>query len=186
MKAADLVVLVLCLLKAGGAFAAFYWWQQQEALAEEQRYETGVDRIIDTKIDVLQLDFLAPQLASSEDRLGALQALYTDRDRSDHLNLGFGTLQGDFYTSYSNYAEEAGRDAERDRFQREVDERWGDGAFALMTTQYEAFIADAPRRQAEVDAQELQACLSMARSASARRFCQDGYDRARAAVAPTP
>jgi hypothetical protein len=186
MKVADLVVLVLCLVMAGGAFGAFYWWQSQEAQAAEQRYEAGVDRIIDNKINTVRLDFLAPQLASSSDRLAALQSLYADPDRSDHLNLGFGTLQGDFYTTYANYAEEAGRDAERDRFQREVDERWGEGAFSLMSAQYEAFLADAPRRQAEADAQMLEQCLAVARSASARRYCQDGYARARAAVAATP
>jgi len=186
MKVADLATLVLCLVLAGGAFGGFYLWQQREARAEEAAYEAGIDRIIEGRINAVQLDSISAELPASGDRTAALLALYADPARSDRLNLGFGTMQGDFHTSYGNYAEEAGREAERDRFQREIDERWGDGAFALMTAQYQAFLADAPRRQAEVDARELEQCLSYARLASARRFCQDGYARARAAAAPTP
>lgn len=186
MKAADLAILVLCLVLAGGAFGGFYLWQQQEARAEEAAYEAGIDRMVDTKINALQLDDVMAGLPATGDRTAALQALYADPDRSDHLNLGFGTLQGDFATSYGTYVEDAGREPERDRFQRELDERWGDGAYAVMLAQYQAFLADAPRRQAEVDARELEACLAIARSASGRQFCRDGYERARAAVAPSP
>lgn len=183
MKAADLVTVVLCLALAAGVFAGFYWWQDQQARAEAAAYEASIDRIVDSKIRAVGLAFVAPQLEGSTDRMAALEALYAER--SDQLNLGFGTLQGDFFTSYGEYAEQIGRAVERDRFQREVDERWGEGAFAVMTAHYEAFVADAPRRLAEQYAEELQRCLAHSRSGEDRRACRDGHARAEASLGLT-
>lgn len=150
MKAADLVVLLFCLALAGGGFAAFYFWQAEEAGAAEAAWEAQVDTLVDRKLDAVQMGGLREELAPhGEGRAQALAALYTDRDRGDRLNLGFGTLRGDFATSYPRLAEDAGRDADRNRLQIEVDERFGPGAYALMETNYEAFLADAPRRQQE-------------------------------------
>lgn len=186
MKAADLVILALCVVLAGGAFAGFYWWQGQQARAEEAAYEAGIDRIVDSKIRAVGLAVVTTQLEASSDRTAALQALYAEPGRADQLNLGFGTLQGDFFASYAEYAVQHERTAERDRFQREVDERWGEGAFALMTTQYQAFVADAPRRLGEQYAEELQQCLAHSRSGEDRRACREGYARAQAAIGLTP
>lgn len=152
MRAADLASVVFVLVLAGGAAGAFFWWKGEQARAEEQRYEAGIDQMVESKIRAVRLGGLQAQLTGAADSAAALQALYAEREASDQLNLGFGTLQGDWRTSYANYAEEAGRVIEPDRLQREVDERWGDGAFVLMRAQYDAFLADAPRRQAEDEA----------------------------------
>jgi hypothetical protein len=186
MKAADLVILALCVVLAGGAFAGFYWWQGQRARAQEAAYEAGIDRIVDSKVRAVGLAFVTTQLEASSDRMAALQALYAEPGRADQLNLGFGTLQGDFFTSYAEYAVQEGRTTERDRFQREVDERWGEGAFAAMTAHYQAFVADAPRRLAEQHAQLLQDCLAHSRGGEDRRACHEGHARAQAAIGLTP
>src|SRR5262245_23414671 len=123
MKAADLVIAALCLVLAGGAFAGFYWWQGQQARAEEAAYEAGIDQIVDGRIRAVGLDIVTDRLEGQSDRMAALQALYGEAGRADQLNLGFGTVQGDFFTSYAEYAVQHDRTAERDRFQREVDER---------------------------------------------------------------
>lgn len=186
MKAPDIVIAVLCLAMAGGAFAGFYWWQSQQARVEEAAYEAGIDQIVDSKIRAVGLAFVSAQLEASNDRATALQALYAEPGRADQLNLGFGTLQGDFFSSYGEYAVQHERTAQRDRFQREVDERWGEGAFALMTAHYQAFVANAPRRLAEQYAEELQQCLAHSRSGANRRACHEGHARAQAAIGLTP
>ncbi|HYD87086.1 MAG TPA: hypothetical protein VEA80_06410 [Vitreimonas sp.] len=164
MRAADVASVIAALALAGGAAGAFFWWQGEQAREELRRYEAGVDELIDNKIEAVGLADLRAQLAGASDPAAALQALYAVREQSDQLNLGFGTLQGDWRTSYANYAEEAGRVVEADRFEREVDERWGAGAFALMRAQYDAFLADAPRRQAEEDARHQRETQEMVRA----------------------
>lgn len=164
MKAADVASIVVALVLAGGAAGAFYWWQSERASEAEAQYEAGIDQIVDGKIRAVRLENLAAELSASPDRVAALQAMYAAQAESDRLNLGFGTLQGDWRGAYGDFAEAAGRDVERDRLQREVDERWGDGAYALMQTQYEAFLADAPRRQAELDAQREREAQEMIRA----------------------
>lgn len=152
MRAADVASVVVFVTLAGGAAGAFYYWQAQTAREAEQRYEAALDAMIDRKIGAVGLSGLAPTLAAhGEDRLEALRTLYADRAQSDRLNLGFGTLQGDWPSSYEHFAEQAGRDIENGRFRAEVDERFGPGAHALMRERYDAFLADAPRRTIEED-----------------------------------
>jgi hypothetical protein len=150
MKAADIAVLLLCLALAAGGYAAFYLWQAEEARGAEVAWEAEVDILVDRKIDAVQLGSLEQELAPhGEGRLQALTALYADRQRSDALNLGFGTLRADFATAYPRLAEDAGRPVDRGVLQIELDQRYGAGSYALMEANYEAFLADAPRRQQE-------------------------------------
>lgn len=150
MKAADVAAIIVFALLAAGGVGAFYYYQDKAAREAAADYEVALDGVIDRKIDAVNLDFLAAELAPHGDgRLDALQALYADPDRNIQINLGFGTLRGDFPASYALVAEEHGRDVEDGRLQREVDERYGAGAYELMATNYSQFLVEAPQRAAE-------------------------------------
>jgi len=151
----DLVTLLVVLALAAGAGFAFFNWKAETARAEEARYEAGLDQMVDAKLTSVRLGGLRDELAAHrEARLEALRALYAIPTRSDQLNLGFGTLRGDWAASYAHYAEQAGRDVDNNdgRLRAEVDERFGEGAYALMGERYQAFLADMPRRTAAEDA----------------------------------
>jgi hypothetical protein len=172
MRAADVASVVVFLALAGGAAGAFYYWRAEAARAEEQQYEAALDRIVERKLDAVRLDWLAAELAPhGAGKVDALRAMYADRARSDRLNLGFGTLRGDWTAAYASFAEQAGRTPAPGRLQAEVDERFGEGAYALMQAQYEAFLADAPRRQIEEDARRQRACEEQARLLGVRLVC---------------
>src|SRR5262245_60172430 len=160
MRASELAALVFILTLGGGAAFAFFHWKAETARAEAAAYEAGLDGMIDRKLASVRLGGLREELAAhGAARLEALRAIYDDRARSDQLNLGFGTLRGDWAASYATYAEQAGREVgEDDRLRAEVDERFGEGAYALMSERYQAFLADAPRRQIEEDARRQREC----------------------------
>jgi hypothetical protein len=153
MKAADIAAIVVFVLLAAGGVGAFYYYQDKTAREEAAAYEAALDGVIDRKIDAVNLDFLAAELAPHGDaRVDALQALYADPERNIQINLGFGTLRGDFPASYALVAEGHGREVEPGRLQREVDERYGAGAYELMAANYSQFLVEAPQRAAERDA----------------------------------
>lgn len=164
MKAADVASIVAALVLAGGAAGGFLWWRTNEAHEAERVYEAGIDRMVDGKIRAVRLDGLQARLAENGGGTAALQTLYADPTEIDRLNLGFGTLRGDWRASYAEYAEQAERPVERDRLEREVDERWGPGAYGVMSAQYDAYLADAPRRAAELEAQREREAREMIRA----------------------
>lgn len=142
MKAADIAAIVVFVLLAAGGAGAVYYYQQQAAREEAVAYEVALNAAIDRKIGVVNLGFLQPELAMHGDaQLEALQALYADPVRNGQINLGFGTLRGDFRASYERVADQYGRNVDPGRFEAEIDERYGAGAYALMAANYDAFLS---------------------------------------------
>jgi hypothetical protein len=82
--------------------------------------------------------------------------MYADPLKNDQLNLGFGTLRGDWRASYGHFLEQNGGGEEKPgRLEAEVDERFGAGAFVVMREQYDVFLAAQPQRfQAQYEERE--------------------------------
>lgn len=142
MKAEDIagagVLLVLVVAVGGG----FFWWKDQQTRAENLAYEQIIDETVDHGIANSQLTPLLTTLNEHpNDRLGVLRALYADPIKSDRLDVTFGSFQGAWHETYAHIAEINSRPLDSGRFEAEVDERFGAGAYALMHAQYEAFNA---------------------------------------------
>ncbi|MCX7357376.1 MAG: hypothetical protein NT015_04425 [Alphaproteobacteria bacterium] len=151
----DLVTVLFVLILGGGGAAGFFYWKDQKARAEEAAYEQAIDDAMNRDIESFSLkpalDAVAPHDGGA--RLEALRALYADLEQGDRINMGFVHLRGDWPTTYAHVAELHGRQTERTRLAAEVDERFGPGAYELMSDQYAQFVADMPRRAAEREAQ---------------------------------
>jgi hypothetical protein len=143
MKAADLATLIVVLLLGGGVMGGFFYWKGEQARAEELAYEQIIDEAIDRDIETFGLTPLLATLAAHDgERLETLRALYADPIKRDGINLGYGNLQGDWPTTYGHIAGINNRTTDRGRFEAEVDERFGAGAYRLMQAEYEAFLAE--------------------------------------------
>lgn len=155
MAAADVVSGVMAVVMAGAVAGGFFYWRSEQARAADRAYEAEIDRMFENKLEAVDLDFVMPALADRRGaaRLEALRVLYADPAQSERLNLGFATARGDLRTSYGALAEQSGRGSEQGRFRAELEERFGEGAYALMETNYRQFLTDAPRIAAERDAQ---------------------------------
>lgn len=151
----DLITVLFVLILGGGAAAGFFYWKHQKARAEEAAYEQAIDDAMNRGIESYSLKPAMDVVASHEGaaRLEALRALYADTAQGDRINMGFVQLRGDWPTTYAHVAELYGRQTERTRFVTELEERFGPGAYDLMSTQYDQFVADMPRRAAEREAQ---------------------------------
>ena len=138
----DLVTVLFVLILGGGAAAGFFYWKNQKAQAEELAYEQAVDATMDRAIDSFQLTPLLTTVREHDgDDATLIRALYTDPIKSDRLNLTYGNLQGDWPTSYGHLAEANARAVDRGRFRAEIDERFGAGAYDVMQSNYEQFLA---------------------------------------------
>ncbi|MGE0740963.1 MAG: hypothetical protein AB7O98_06435 [Hyphomonadaceae bacterium] len=116
-----------------------------------QQYEAAVDARMERE---LMSATLTPVQAMVSDNGGAdpaayLRSLYENEARSEQINLGYAALAVSWPRAY--------RRLERIRMPRdprgatgkleaEIDERFGSGAYALMTAQYERYRREAPAR----------------------------------------
>lgn len=164
MRASDIISIIFAVVLAGGGIGGFFWWKNETARVETARYEAELDGMLDRKMQSVWLETMAPALASPDDNLVTLRSLYENDAHYDRLNLGFGTLRGDWRTSYANYAEQAGRVVEEGRLVAELDERFGAGAYALMEENYERYLIEAPQRAEEQAARREREAQEMARA----------------------
>jgi len=172
MKSEDLASLIVVAVLAVGGVGGFLYWRHHTAQEAERQYEAAIDDMMDRKLAAVQLDGIVAQLEPQGDgRLAALEMLYADRDYSDRLNLGFGTVHADWATYYPRFAEEQGRAVDDDLFRAEWEERFGAGSYPLVLAQYDAFLLDAPRRQVEEDARRRAECEAQARALRAQLTC---------------
>ena len=162
MRAADVISVVFALVLAGAGVGGFLYWQAENKRAELARYEAGVDEMFERKMQAVWRDTMVSALATPNDNLATLRSLYENDADYDQLNLGFGTLRGDWRTDYANYAEQAGREVVPGRFQAEVDERFGAGAHDLMAAK--RFLAEAPARAQAQYEQRMQEQQALARA----------------------
>jgi hypothetical protein len=147
----DLVTLLFVLVLGAGAAGGFFYWKAQEARAEALAYEAAIDDAMDGKFSAVRLDEVATNLVAQGGDLEALAAAYTDPVASDRINLGFGAIRSEWSTTHERLAEHFGREAENGRLQSEIDERLGVGAYTFMADRHAVWIADAPRRAAELE-----------------------------------
>jgi hypothetical protein len=151
----DLVTVLFVLLLGGGGAAGFFYWKHQKALAEAQAYEQIIDEAVERGIESTQLTPLLTTVGEYHgDKVELLRVLYSDPIKSDRINLTYGNLQGDWPTTYRHIAELNNRPIERGRFQAEIDDRFGPGAYVLMQAQYETFLADNSLRDEDHQRQE--------------------------------
>lgn len=138
----DLVTVLFVLVLGAGVTAGFFYWKNQQARAEEQAYEQSIDIALDNAIESFQLTPLRNTLADYQgDKAELLRTLYADPIKSDRLNLTYGNLQGDWPTTYVHLNQAAGSAAARVRLESEIDERFGAGAYDIMQSNYEQFLA---------------------------------------------
>lgn len=151
----DLVTLLFVLVLGAGVAGGFFWWKGEQAKAADRAYEQMIDEAIDRGIENFQLTPLLTTLHEHRgDKVELLRTLYADPIKSDRINLSFGNFQGDWPTTYAHVAELNSRTADRARFAAEVDERFGDGAYGLMRSEYEAFLAEANANPTDIGSVE--------------------------------
>lgn len=140
----DLVTLLFVLVLGAGVAGGFFWWKGEQAKAADSAYEQAIDEAIDRGIESFELTPLLVTLNEHNgDDLELLRMFYSDRIKGDRINLSFGNFQGDWPTTYGHVAEMNNRQPDRGRFAAEVDERFGQGAHALMRSEYELFMRTA-------------------------------------------
>jgi len=144
----------MALLAVGGAAGAFYWYQQNQQ-AEVRHYEAAIDDLVERQFSAGRLTAFYPGMAQHTNaRLEYLRQLYADPVQSRQLNLGFAWLIANWDASYERIADQFNREVEPYRLNAEVDERFGEGAFALMREKHQQFVRDAPRIAAEEAARQ--------------------------------
>jgi hypothetical protein len=140
----DLVTVLFVLVLGAGVAGGFFWWKGDQAKAADLAYERAIDEAMDRGIEAFELTPLLTTLSEHPgDDVELLRTLYADPIKSDRLNLTFGNFQGDWPTTYAHLTESTSRPSDRRRFAAEIDERFGDGAHALMRREYEAFLNEA-------------------------------------------
>lgn len=140
----DLVTVLFVLVLGAGVAGGFFWWKGEQAKAADAAYEQAIDAAIERGIENFQLTPLLVTLNEHNgDDLELLRMFYSDRIKSDRINLSFGNFQGDWPTTYAHVAETNNRQPDRTRLAAEVDERFGAGAYTLMRSEYELFLRTA-------------------------------------------
>jgi len=140
----DLVTILFVLVLGAGVAGGFFWWKGEQAKAADLAYEQMIDEAVERGIENFQLTPLRTTLNEHQgDKLELLRTLYADPIKSDRINLSFGNFQGDWPTTFAHINESTSRPSDRARLAAEVDERFGEGAHALMRSQYEAFLNEA-------------------------------------------
>jgi len=146
MKAGAVIFAVVVALGAGGG--AFYLNHKAEAL---------VDRIVDQELRASGLNrYLPPPGTPEAERLPRLRGLYEQPNSSYALQEYYGITAALWHRqipAVKRRAWLASRPIDDARLAYEIDERFGEGAAALMAEERQRSLADAAERRAAVNAQ---------------------------------